>query len=120
MFSIKEFWIKRTLAYTSLLRPILEYGAACWNPCRGKINASDRVQKKAAQFTNHTNDSRWETLAAPRTIARLCALFKAYCGKRAWKAIRDRLRRAYYLSRVDHVLKIREKKQERISESIPF
>jgi len=38
----------------------------------------DRVQTKAAQFTNHTQDSDWETLVQRRTIARLCPLFKAY------------------------------------------
>ena len=32
-------------------------------------------------------------------------------GKRAWKATLDRLRRAYYLSGVDHVRKIRDRKQ---------
>jgi len=96
----------------SLVRPILEYGAACWDPCRdGQINALDRVQKKAAQFSNHTKDSDWETLAERRKIARLCALFKGYSGKRAWKAIRDRLRRAYYWNRIDHVRKIRDWKQ---------
>jgi len=69
---------KKSLACTSLVRPILEYGSACWDPCReGQINALGRVQKKAAQFTNHTKDSDWETLAQRRTIARLCALFKA-------------------------------------------
>jgi hypothetical protein len=46
-----------------------------------------------------------------RTIVRLCPLFKAYSGEWAWKAIHDRLRRLYYLSRVDHVQKIRERKQ---------
>jgi len=56
-------------------------------------------------------DSDWETLTQCRTIARLCELFKAYPGKGAWKAIRDRLRRPYYLSRVDHVWKIRDRKQ---------
>jgi len=96
----------------SLVRPILEYGSACWNPCReGQLNTLDRVQKKAAQFIKHTKDSDWETLAQFRTIARLCAHFKAYSGERAWKAIRDRLRRPYYLSRVDHVWKIRDRKQ---------
>jgi len=66
----------KSLANVSLVCPILEYGSACWNPFReGQINASDRVQKKAAQFTNHTKDSDWETLAQRRTIARLCALF---------------------------------------------
>jgi len=80
-----------SLAYTSLVRPILE-GSACWDPYKEEqINGLDRAQKKAAQFTNHTKDSDWETLAQRRTIARLCALFKAYSGERAWKAIRDRL-----------------------------
>ena len=54
-------------------------------------NALDRVQTKAAQFFRHKKDSDWETLAQRRTIARLCALFKAYYGERAWKALRDRL-----------------------------
>ena len=36
---------------------------------------------------------------------------KAYSAERAWKAICDRLRRLYYLSRVDHVRKIRDRKQ---------
>ena len=38
-------------------------------------------------------------------------IFKAYAGERSWKAIRDRLRRPYYLSRVDHVGKSRDRKQ---------
>jgi len=85
------------LAYTSLARPVLEYGSAWWDPCReGQINALDRVEKKAAQFTDHTKDSDRETLAQRRTIARLYALFKAYSGERAWKAIRHRLLRSYY------------------------
>jgi hypothetical protein len=73
------------------------------------MNALDRVQKKAAQFTNHTKDSDLETLAQRRTTACLCALSKPYCG--TWKATRDKLRRLYYLSRSDHVRKIRDRKQ---------
>jgi hypothetical protein len=73
-------------------------------PCRG-------AQTTAAQFTNHTKDSDCETLAQRRTIARLCALFETYSEERAWKAIRERLRRAYYLGRVHHVWKIRDRKQ---------
>jgi len=35
----------------SLVCPILEYGASCWDPYReGLINALDRVQKKEAKF----------------------------------------------------------------------
>ena len=45
---------KKRLAYTSLVRPILEYGASCWDPYReGQINALDRLQKKTAKFANH-------------------------------------------------------------------
>jgi len=92
----KGNWNTKSLDYTSSVRPILEYGAACWDPCReGQIIALDRVQTKAAQFTYRTKDSDWETLAKYRKIARLCALFKAYSWEWAWKAIRDRLRRPY-------------------------
>jgi len=102
----------KSLAYTSLVRPILESRAACWDPCKdGEKNALDQVQTKAAQFTNHTKDSDWETLAERRTTARLCVLFKPYPEVRAWKAIHDRLRRPYYLSKVDHVRKIMDRKQ---------
>jgi hypothetical protein len=96
---------------SSLVRPILEYGSACWNPCRERqINALDRVQRKSALFTNYTKGSEWETLAQRRTITRLCALFKAYSGKWVWKTIRDRLRRPCYLSRFEHVRKIKDRK----------
>jgi len=53
----------RSLAYMSLVRPILEYGAACWDPYReGQISALDRAQKKAAIFAHYTNSPNWETL----------------------------------------------------------
>jgi len=81
----------KCLAYTSLVRPILEYRSACCDPSRGQINALAQVQQKAAQFTIHTKHSDWETLAQRRAIARVCALFKAYCGERVWEAIRDRV-----------------------------
>jgi hypothetical protein len=69
------------------------------------------VQRKAAKFANLTDVSDWETLAHRRTIARLCTLFKAYTGECAWKAIALSLQRPYYLSRVNHVQKIRDRKQ---------
>jgi hypothetical protein len=101
----------KSVAYMSLIHFVLEYGSACCDPRReGQINALDLVQKKAAQFANHMNDSNWETLAQSRMIARLCTHFKAYYGEWAWKAICDRLRRPYYLSRVNHVWKIRDRK----------
>jgi hypothetical protein len=46
-------------------------------------------------------------------IARICALYKAYTGERAWRAIGDRLQAPSYMSRVDHYWKIRARKQTR-------
>ena len=64
-----------------MVRPILEYGAACWDPCtEGQINALGRVQKEAAQCANHTKDSEWETLAQRRTIARCAQFLKRTLG----------------------------------------
>jgi hypothetical protein len=60
------------------------------------------VQNLAAKFAHHRNDSNWETLTQRREIARICAVFKAYTGERAWKALGDRLQIPCYLSRVDH------------------
>jgi hypothetical protein len=101
----------KSIAYTSLVRPILEYGAACWDPYReGQINALDRVQKTAAKFAHHTNDSNWKTLTKRRQTARKCALFKAYIGEGVRKAIGKRLQRSHCLSRVHHDRKIRNRK----------
>jgi len=96
----------------SLVRPILEYGATCWNPYReGQISALDRMQKKVAKFAHHKNSPNWETLALRRKSSRICALFKAYSGERAWKPIGDRLQRPHYLSKVHHERKIRSRRQ---------
>jgi hypothetical protein len=96
----------------------------CWDPCReGQINALDHVQNKAAKFAkghNHRNDSDWEYLAQRRKTARICALFKAYTGERAWKAIRERLQEPRYLNRVDHDRKIRSRKQRTDIGKYPF
>jgi len=102
----------KRLAYMSLVRPILEYGATCWDPYReGQISALDRAQKKAAKFAHHMSSSNWETLASRRKLSRICALFKAYSGEQAWKAIGDRPQWPHYLSRVDHEQKIRSRRQ---------
>jgi hypothetical protein len=78
----------KSFAYTTLVRPIFEYGAACWDPYReGQIYALDRVQKKAAKFAYNMSESNWETLSLRRKISRICALFKTYSGERAWKFI---------------------------------
>jgi len=96
----------KSLAYMSLVRPILEYRGACWDPYReGQIRELERVQKKAAKFAHNTNGPNWETLATRRKLSRICALFKVYSGESAWKLIGDRLQRPHYLRRVDHEIK---------------
>jgi hypothetical protein len=104
--------ITKSLSYTTLVRPILEYGAACWDPYReGQIHALDRVLKKAAKFAYHMSESNWETLSQRRKISRKCALFKVYSGERAWKFTGDRLQWTNYLSRIDNEWKIRNRRQ---------
>ena len=100
------------LAYTSTVKPMLEYGAVCWDPYRERhASPLNRVQKTAAKFANNINELSWETLAQCRIIDRICALYKACSGGRASKAIGDRLLKQFYLSRGDHNRKIRNKKQ---------
>jgi hypothetical protein len=62
----------KSLAYVSLVRPILEYGASCWDLFRKvQINALHHMQKKAIKFANHMKDLVWETLVRRRKIARI-------------------------------------------------
>jgi hypothetical protein len=95
----------KSLAYMSLVRPILEYGATCWDPYTNKW-----VQKKAAKFAHHYNSPNSETFASHRKLLRICALFKAYSGECEWKPVGDRLKRSHYLSRVDHERNIRSRR----------
>ena len=102
----------KSLAYTSLAHPILEYGAACWDPQREcQVSALDLVQNKAAKFAHHSRGSDWESLAQRRKITCICALYKAYTGERAWQAVGDRLQAPSCLRRVDHYWKISARKQ---------
>ena len=77
----------------------------------GQIKAIGRVQKKVAKFANHANECVWAPLAQRRKIARICALFKAYTGERAWISKGGRSKGPRYLSRDDHDRKIRARKQ---------
>jgi hypothetical protein len=59
----------------------------CWDLYRkGHVGALDHLQKRAAKFAN-TDLTCWETSAERTMVARLCALYKAYTGGQAWKAI---------------------------------
>jgi len=47
----------KSLAYTALVRLILEYGAVCWDPYRGQVSALNCVQERVAKFANNINGS---------------------------------------------------------------
>jgi hypothetical protein len=62
----------KSLAYMTLVLPILEYGAACWDPYREEqIYAIDRVQKKAAKCAYHMSELNWETSSQHTKISRI-------------------------------------------------
>ena len=94
------------------MRPILEYGAAWWNPYgECQISVLERLQNKVAKFAHHSGGSDWESLAQRRKPASMCTLCETYTGERAWKAISDRLQAPSCLSRVENNWKNKSKKQ---------
>jgi hypothetical protein len=73
----------KSLAYMSLVRPILEYGAACWDPYgEGEISALDRVRKKAAKFAHHTISQNLEIDIAYKVITHMRPLQSVLWGTR--------------------------------------
>ena len=79
-------------AYTSLVRPILEYSCTAWDPHHKKhISALESVQKKAARFVKGNyqrkasvsamlQELNWPSLQDRRTAARLTMLHKINSG----------------------------------------
>ena len=79
----------KAVAYTSLVRPILEYASAAWDPhSQNNINTLERIQRQAARFCKN-NYSRepgsvtkllqelgWETLQARRKHKIITTLYK--------------------------------------------
>jgi hypothetical protein len=67
---------------------ILEYGAVCRDTYRERqVGALNRVQRRAAKFANNADRTGRESLEERIMVSRLCALFKAYTGRRAWETI---------------------------------
>ena len=80
--------------------------------CTCVLNNCHRVATQLQlNILYHMSESNWETLSQRRKISRICALFKAYSGERAWKFIGDRLQRPNYLSRIDLDWKTRNSRQ---------
>ena len=74
---VLKWEITKHSAHTALVRPILEYGAVCWE---GQVRAVNWVQNRDAKFANNINESGCESSAQLRLKARICALLKEYTG----------------------------------------
>jgi hypothetical protein len=99
----------KSLAYISLVRPIIEYGAVCWNPDReGQISALDRVKKKTAKFAHYTNVRTGKLWRRVESYHAMCPLQSVL-----WRTDVEgyRLLRPHYLSGVDHERKIGSRRQ---------
>ena len=84
--------VKET-AYTTIVRPKLEYACEAWDPHLQKDIASlERVQRKAARFcsnnyhptasvTEMLSELGWSTLELRRTMSRLVLLYKMSRGQ---------------------------------------
>ena len=115
-------------AYTTLIRPILEYGAGIWDPHKkGQIKSLEAVQRKAARrvsgkvkwrkwensemvpesVTQMIEKLGWVSLQERRRVSRLCNLYRAMSGHEAWQSPADRLLKPTYYGRKDHKYKVR-------------
>ena len=82
----------KTTAYSTLVRPLLEYASCTWDPHKtGQVNKLEGIQRKAARFcvgdfsrsssvTQMLADLKWETLEKRRERNRLNMLFKIQKG----------------------------------------
>ena len=83
--------VKET-AYTTLVRPKLQYACSAWDTHHQKAKAAlERVQRKAARFVTENydrsasmtamlQDQKWDTLEAMRRHTRLSTMFKMCHG----------------------------------------
>jgi hypothetical protein len=122
-FVRRQFWqsgieVKKLLC-SSLVRSHLEYAAVAWDPhLKNNIKALEMVQRRAVRFvfnnyhykssvTRMLTITEWPLLKSRRQIARLKAMFLAYCNTGGWSALNPYLLEPRYFSRNDHPYKLR-------------
>jgi ribonucleases P/MRP protein subunit RPP40 len=125
----------REKAYLTLIRPILDYAGAIWDPYLEKhIKTIEEVQRMAARrvlnkwrkwsWIDAGNEVRelihdspssmiqelnWIPLAKRRKTQRLCNMYRIISGKWVgWYEMETRLENSNYLGRHDHQWKMRE------------
>ncbi|KAJ4432039.1 hypothetical protein ANN_20653, partial [Periplaneta americana] len=68
----------------AIISPVMEYGAACWDPYRLEhIKTLEKIKKRALECCRNNSPLKWDTLTDRRTRIRFCAMFKTYRGEPA-------------------------------------
>jgi hypothetical protein len=75
----------KRLAYTALVRPILDYGAVLGPIQRRPGKPFESRAKESGKVADNTNELGWGTLAQRRAIARICPFSKHTPGDRLGK-----------------------------------
>ncbi|XP_049854437.1 uncharacterized protein LOC126335323 [Schistocerca gregaria] len=109
----------KEVGYSTLVRPMLEYGSAVWDPHQvGLIEEIEKIQRRAAHFvtgsfsncesvTEMIDKLQWKTLQERRSVARYGLLLKF--GEHTFtEESSSILLPPTYISRRDHEDKIRE------------
>ncbi|KAJ4431986.1 hypothetical protein ANN_20595 [Periplaneta americana] len=108
----------KEIAYKSLVRKVMGYGAACWDPYRLEhIKTLEKIKKRALKRCNNSTLT-WDTLTDRRTRIRLCVMLKTYRGEPAWREMKNRLQTPNYSSWNDHSYKLKERRQLADEDSI--
>jgi len=111
----------KTVAYFALIRPLLEYASAVWDPKdRGLVSTLEMVQRKAARFctnrygmtdsvTDMLSTLKWDSLELRRKANRLSLFSRVYSGGNGLEDLTARTRPPNYVSaRNDHQHKVAE------------
>ncbi len=110
----------KNLAYFSLIRPVMEYASAVWDPSHvGLINSVEVIQRMAARFctnrygrldsvTDMIEDLGWTSLSSRRYANRLSLFSAVYARKDGFSDLSDQLHQANYYARKDHKAKVAE------------
>jgi Reverse transcriptase (RNA-dependent DNA polymerase) len=112
-------------AYKTLLRPLLEYGSAVWDPHKvkdvtalekvqgiaarrvtgrtrkwvTKRNANGKIQKTWENPRDMVSELGWEALETRRKVSRLCNMFRARAGVPGWSELNSHLTLRVYQGR---------------------
>jgi hypothetical protein len=114
----KSSQIVKETAYTSIVRPTLEYSSSVWDPYHiGQIHAIEMVQRKAARFCLNRyqrmdsvsamlDELKWNSLASRRRACRLSTFSKVFNNQSGLEDLSSHLIRAPQDLRYSHEFRV--------------